>query len=291
MAVQSRLFVIGAKGYIGRYLVDRAKSKFVVHETSSAGAADAIHFQLAQPSSFNYANIQSTDVFLLAAAISSPDVCAKDHEYAWSVNVTGSSKFIAEVIARRGRIIFFSSDAVYGERKAECDELADCRPAGEYAAMKYEVERRFHGHESFKSIRLSYVFSKEDKFTKYLIGCSERNEEAELFHPFYRAVVCRADVVDGVLALVQRWEEFPQYVFNFGGPQLLSRVQYAECLQRMALPNLRFRVTEPDEAFFKNRPRTIAMSSPYLAQLLGRPVRTLCEAVGTEFGQPRLQEN
>lgn len=289
METRSRLFVIGAKGYIGRRLVEKAKSKYVVHETSSTGAADVIPFQLAQPLSFDYNDIQLTDVFLLAAAISSPDVCVKDHEHAWSVNVTGSSQFIAEVIACGGRVVFFSSDTVYGERTAEFDELADCCPAGEYAVMKREVERRFQGNSNFKSIRLSYVFSRDDKLTRYLIGCAERGEEAELFHPFYRAVVYRDDVVDGALALAQRWEEFPQQVLNFGGPEVLSRIQYAECLQRTALPYLRFRITEPDEAFFENRPRIITMSSPHLSRLLGRPARTLCEAAQIEFGKHSIQ--
>ena len=109
--------------------------------------------------------------------------------------------------------------------------------------MKHEVEMRFQGNPSFKTIRLSYVFSREDKFTDYLIGCASRNEEAELFHPFYRAIVHRDDVVDGALALAQRWDEFPQQVINFGGPEVLSRIDFAECLKRVALPNLRYRVT------------------------------------------------
>jgi len=291
MEAKSRVFIVGAKGYIGRRLLEKAKAKYVVYGTSSTVAADAIHLQLAQPLGFDYCNIQSTDVVLLTAAISSPDVCAKDHEHAWSVNVTGSSQFIAQVIERSGRVIFFSSDTVYGERKTECDELADCQPAGEYAVMKCEVERRFQGDPNFKSIRLSYVFSREDKFTRYLISCAEKGEEAELFHPFYRAVVHRDDIVDGTLALAQRWEGFPQQILNFGGPGLVSRIEFAECLQRTALPHLKFRVTEPDEAFFENRPRMIAMSSPYLGQLLGRPARTLCEAVGIEFGKHGIQEN
>lgn len=74
------------------------------------------------------------------------------------------------------------------------DETAACNPAGEYAAMKREVEQRFSDNASFKAIRLSYVFSPEDKFSRYLAGCAERNEEADLFHPFFRAIVHRDDV-------------------------------------------------------------------------------------------------
>ena len=99
------------------------------------------------------------------ASISAPDICAREHERAWSVNVTGTSEFISRTIERGGRVIFFSSDTVYGECEDPFDESALCKPAGEYAEMKHKVERRFIENPSFKSIRLSYVFSREDKFT------------------------------------------------------------------------------------------------------------------------------
>jgi hypothetical protein len=72
-------------------------------------------------------------------------------------------------------------------------------------------------------------------------------------------------------------------VINFGGPEVLSRVDFAERLKHAALPDLMFRVTEPGEEFFKNRPRVIAMSSNILPELLGRPSRGLAEAAQIEF--------
>jgi len=179
--------------------------------------------------------------------------------------------------------VFFSSDTVYGECSDTVDEASEINPAGEYAEMKSEVEKRFLGNPLFKSIRLSYVFSRKDKFTKYLLGCEEREEEADLFHPFYRAIVHRDDVVDGALALADRWDEFPQQVINFGGPEVLSRIDFAECLKSAAMPDLRFQVTEPGEEFFKNRPKIIAMTSPILPLLLGRPARSFLDAAKIEF--------
>jgi dTDP-4-dehydrorhamnose reductase len=38
------------------------------------------------------------DVVFLTAAISAPDICAREHERAWAVNVTGSSELIDKVI-------------------------------------------------------------------------------------------------------------------------------------------------------------------------------------------------
>ena len=280
-----RLLIVGASGYIGSPLLKSAKVACDAYGTSSRYVTGLLSLRLERPDDFDYSLIQPADVVLLSAAISAPDICAREHDRAWAVNVTGTSEFIAKVMTRGGRVVFFSSDTVYGERGDAFDETAKSNPAGEYAEMKAGVEKRFLGNPLFKSIRLSYVFSREDKFTKYLSGCAERSEEAELFHPFYRAIVHRDDVVEGALALAQRWDEFPQQVINFGGLEVLSRIDFAECFQRIALPSLRFRVTEPGDEFFKNRPRVIAMSSDILPKLLGRPSRTLAEAARVEFVQ------
>ena len=276
-----RLLVVGASGYIGKNLF--ASSAVSTTGTSSTGLPPLLRLHLDVPDEFDYRIIQSLDVVLLTAAISAPDVCAREHEHAWAVNVTGTSEFIDKVMARGGRVVFFSSDTVYGERSDESDEFAICNPAGEYAEMKHEVEKRFLDNPLFKAIRLSYVFSRDDKFTKYLSGCAERGEEADIFHPFYRAVIYRDDVVEGAIALTQRWDEFSQSTINFGGPEVLARTEFGEVLRDTALPNLRFRVSEPDAGFFKNRPKVIRMASPILASLLGRPAHTLREAAKIEF--------
>lgn len=276
-------FVIGASGYIGKSIFETIKKAGNVYGTSVAGGNGLLPLNLDAPENFDYNLVAPGDVVFLGAAISAPDICARDHGRAWSVNVTGTSSVIERFVECGARVIFFSSDTVYGAREDGFDENALCNPAGEYAEMKREVEQRFAGNASFKAIRLSYVFSREDKFSRYLAGCAERNEEADLFHPFFRAIVHRDDVVDGALALAARWNEIPEQVINFGGPHVLSRIDFAECLCKAHLHNLRFKVTEPGADFFKNRPRVIAMTSPVFARLLGRQPRTLSEAVRLEF--------
>jgi dTDP-4-dehydrorhamnose reductase len=278
-----KYFVIGGRGYVGAKLFSSIPHGVIGLRTASSNLADFLRLRLEAPQDFADLPIADGDVVFLTAAISAPDICAREYEQAWNANVIGTSAFISSAIDRGARVIFFSSDTVYGEREDEFDERAACNPAGEYAQMKRDVEQRFSGNASFKSIRLSYVFSRVDKFSRYLIGCAERNEEADLFHPFYRAIVHRDDVVEAALALAEHWDETPEQYINFGGPQVLSRVEFAECLQKAHFEHLQFKITEPSGSFFENRPRVIAMKSPVFSKLLGRPPRSLCEAARIEF--------
>lgn len=286
MINKSTLFIAGATGYVGSALLVNARNAGSTFGTSSSGENDLLQLRLDKPTDFDYSKISPGDVVLLTAAISAPDICAREYNRAWIVNVTGTSSFIQSAIDHGARVIFFSSDTVYGERSDEFDEKAVCNPAGEYAEMKCEVEQRFLGNELFKTVRLSYVFSREDKFSRYLSGCAKQNKEADLYHPFFRAIVHRDDVVEGALALAMRWDEVPERVINFGGPQVLSRIKLAECLREARLHDLCFKTTEPSTDFFKNRPRIIAMTSPILPRLLGRLQRTLREAAQLEFASP-----
>ena len=284
------LLIVGASGYIGKQLMHAAcgltTTFSTVRGTSSRGADGLLHLDLAKPLEFDLAVIEHSDIVLLPAAISSPDICAREFERTWAVNVTGTTTFISAAIARGARVIFFSSDTVYGEREIAFGEMVPCKPVGEYAVMKHEVESRFLSSPQFKTMRLSYVFSRDDKFTRYLAGCAMRGEEAEVFHPFYRAVIHRDDVVAVALDLARRWDESFEAVINVGGPACISRIEFAVLLRDQMLPTLHFRQIEPVPDFFVNRPRTINMKSDLLAPLLGRPAHTLAKAIQIEGKLP-----
>lgn len=283
MKKNPKLYIIGARGYIGNALYKSALNDYNVTGTSSTETENMQLFSIGRPEEFDYKSVCDGDVVCLSSAISSPDVCANDFEKAWKVNVDATTAFINNLTKVGAKVIFFSSDAVYGEHTDGFDEAQACNPAGAYAIMKHEVENRFVGNRFFKSIRLSYVFSRQDKFTKYLISCAQNGELAEVFHPFIRSVVHLDDVVKGILALADRWNEFPDQFINFGGPSPVSRVQIAESLKATFLSDLEFDVIIPSDSFFENRPRAIAMQSPLLVRLLCRPPLSILKAATKEF--------
>lgn len=283
-----KIIVVGARGYIGAKLLKAAEPRWHCVGTFSNARDNITRFDLENVKSFNFRLIDAEDIVFLTAAISSPDICAKEPARAWNANVVGTSRFIDGTLNRGAKLVFFSSDTVYGEQNSAFDEHMSCSPAGDYAKMKHEVERRYLGAKTFKALRLSYIFSAQDKFTQYLMRCAHNGVPAEIFTPFDRAVVHRDDVVAAALSLVEKWDDIESPIINVGGPQVISRVQFAEIIRGLVLPNLTFKIIEPSAEFFANRPRVIRMQSPHMTTLLGRSACSLAEAA--EIESERLRE-
>lgn len=281
------IVIIGAAGYIGRRLASVAPDAMrVFHAGGSATPPESQAVSLESPATYDYASVGEGDVVLLTSGISSPDRCAADPDRARAINVTGTGEFISRLLDRGSRVVFFSTDAVYGEQEEPFSESQPCRPLGAYGELKHEVEQRFLGDPGFKTIRLSFVFSRDDSFTTYLARCASAGDEASLYSPFRRAIIHRDDVVAGAIALARTFDSFSGGIVNFGGPAIVDRPEFASALQSSAFPRLHWTAADPPVDFFTKRARTICMTSPMLATLLGRQPASLSQAIATEFPDP-----
>lgn len=281
------IFVSGAAGYIGRWLVPRLQTISPVISLSRSNLGQTVPFDLSKPDDFDYGRIKPGDMVIGLAAVSSPDVCSRDYEYAYSINVTGTKHFIDRALVRGARVIFCSSDTVFGATKTPVYEEAPCQPVGDYGEMKRTVEKSFSGHSAFKALRLSYVLSRHDKFTTYLSNCAATGQEADIFHPMSRRVVYLGDLIDAVVRLCSDWGCVPGTFLNVAGPELVSRLDLAKIFSKSVDPRLRYRLIEPEPSFFEARPRVIDMRSRYFADILGHAPRTVSEAYEIEFGLDR----
>ena len=227
--------------------------------------------------------LREGDTIIFTAAISVPSVVSAQFAKAMRINVENTGTFIEGALNLGCKVLFFSSDTVYGDVETGLDESHPVNPKGAYGEMKSIVEKRFQGNLNFKSLRCSLNFHKNDRFTQYLRTCAETNVEAEIFDPLTRAVIHREDTVDACLFLAEDWTRGEGQYINCGGPRVFSRQQLTEVIRQNALPNLRYRVTRPPSKFYTDRPAFIEMKSPNLERVLGRPARNIEEAVKIEF--------
>ncbi len=275
------LHIVGATGNIGKRLMERGP--LLLNASTLINPISRFELKLDKtPLHFDFDKLKLGDTVVFCAAISEPSVCAKDFSKALTVNVISTGDFIQEALSRGCKVIFLSSDAVYGNVNGEFNEEQSIKPLGVYAETKSIVEKRFSEYPLFKLLRLSFNFFKDDRFTTYLRNCVNEGSTAEIFDPFVRSIVHRDDTVDAIISLTNNWEVCEETIINCGGPQTLSRIQFANIIKQ-ALPNLKTKVIRPEEKFYQDRPEIVSMRSPILEKILGRPARPIEEAVTLEF--------
>lgn len=261
-----KIAVVGSSGYIASYLVDRLKSEPQITSILEIDRSNANQeLELLKAEAFDYDVLNNIDYIIFTAAISGPDQCANDFQTCWGINVEGTCTFIRRALSRNCKVLFFSSDAVFGEDHGKAfHEGSSTNAVTAYGCMKKAVEDEFRNENGFKAIRLSYVASSHDKFIKYCLECMRNNSIAEVFHPFYRNCITLSEVGNIVEWMLRHWENYSHRFLNAAGPELISRVRLVDELNRRTGNALKYTVTVPDEAFFQNRPRITQMESQYL---------------------------
>lgn len=256
--------IVGGTGYIAKNLINRLKN----NTTDNIFPINHIDLDLQYPDKYDYSKLNNIDYVVFTAAISSPDKCTNEFDFCWNINVKGTIYFINEAIKRNCKVIFFSSDAVYGDISGYVyTEKSETKAITSYGKMKKAVEDEFLNNNCFKSLRLSYVVSKGDKFTSYCLNCIKEKQIAEIFHPFYRSCVVLSDVLSSVEWLLNNWDKSEFSVLNLCGKELVSRIRIADEINRFMNNSLNYKIITPNEEFYNNRPKITQIESLYLEKL------------------------
>ena len=259
--------IVGSSGYIAGFLLKRFASDTEINNVLKIDQNDGadIKLNLEHPEQFDYSALDEIDTVVFTAAISGPDKCAREFDFCWNINVTGTSYFISEAIKKKCKVLFFSSDAVFGDIPgALYNEKSSTNAQTPYGRMKKTIEDVFKENPKFKCIRLSYVASAHDRFIRYCLNCIKNNEIADIFHPFYRNVVVVSDVIEVVDWLINHWSEYPYFVLDVAGKELVSRIRMADEINRICNNRLKYTISHPDGDFYNNRPAITQMTSLYL---------------------------
>jgi dTDP-4-dehydrorhamnose reductase len=268
--------IIGKNGFIAKSLMKEGK---YLATSSNIKESNSIYLDLSNPESFDYSLLNKSTTIVLLGAVSSPDECNNNYEYAYDINVVGTKYFIKESLNKGAKVLFFSSDVIYGNTLNSVNEKSSTNPFGNYAKMKDEVEKSFEEEKNFKVFRLSYVLSKEDKYLAYLQNCVDINEMAEVFHPFYRKVVYIDDVLESIENILIKWNEYTNQIFNICGTEDISRKDMANDFNEAIGNKLKYKLLEPNNDFWNARPKDINIFSLYMEKLIGRKPILITDAI------------
>lgn len=271
----SSIYVVGASGYVGSRVVDEKEKYAMGYSIKTAGRRVGDIFVDLDSGEFSelLESVKPSDCVILLAAVSAPDLCKKEPKRARRINVEHTISLIEALVARGVRVVFSSSDVVYGRTAGKKSDDSDLSPMGEYGEMKAEVERRFANDELVKIIRFSYIYG-GDKFTTMLENSAKNDEIVDVFSGFSRNIVSIDDVIEGIYKLAHDWTSIGEQVFNFSGPDLVSRDQMTFALTGV-IPDLKFTVSEAPDLFWVSRSKIIETGCANFTKLLGREPRTL----------------
>jgi nucleoside-diphosphate-sugar epimerase len=280
-----RLFILGANGFIGNSLVEAFCDYEVVKVSSTTLATRDIKLDLLKPDETTlYMSVKEGDIVLFLAAKSSPEYCSLRYKNAFDINVIGTISIISKLLQLGVKVLFFSSDVVYGqclEAKKEVDEVS---PFGEYALMKSVVEKYFVGYVDFKSIRLSHVFSRRDKFTRYVLECIDNDVSPEIYHPFFRSSIYIEDVIRGIEYLIFNWSSVDGQYINFGGPKFISRLEITKLILSAKGSSIKLILSEGESGYFMMRPKSVHIDSGLLNRFLDNQIRSIDTIIEKEVG-------
>jgi nucleoside-diphosphate-sugar epimerase len=270
----TRIFVLGSSGFIGKGLVKYLDDRDDLDIVKSGRHDDGVFVDLDEGIYTELIDeIKEGDYVVFLAAISSPDICSKNPEQATRVNVTHTKELLTQLVNKKARVIYASSDAVFGSTEDACVEDSVLQPAAGYGVMKADVEQHISNLGNLvKIVRFSYVVGPGDAYTSMLEAAAVSGEEVDVFAGFVRNVVALNDVVEGILALIQKWNETSWKIVNFSGPHAVDRKNLTKVFSEKVLTDLSFKVVDAPDGFWNSRSKIIQMHSLRFAKLLGRPV-------------------
>ena len=277
-----KIGLVGSLGYIAGFLINKLSNHEII-KIDKSGDYDYF-LDLENSNDFDSNIFNDLDYLIFTAAISSPDLCQREYDKCWNINVIGTGNIIEKALNNNCRIIFFSSDAVYGDNPDLIfDENSITETSLAYGKMKKEIEDRFKDNGNFKAIRLSYVVSKKDKFTSYVLKCKDNNEVCEVYDPFYRNCITVSDVCNVVCWLVDNWQDFKHPFLNICGDELISREDIVKQINDLFNESIDYKVIYPGDEFYLSRPKICQMKSIYLDEYHILDKKTFKEKLIEEF--------
>ncbi len=141
---EPRLLVIGARGFLGNYVVRSAAERFeVIRGDRGVGQEPGrVSVDVSDAASVNRAFDEvRPDTVALLAAVADIDVCEASPELAYATNTRGVEN-VAQACARSGtRLLFTSTGAVFDGKKHGYTEEDTVTPVSVYGKTKVEAER------------------------------------------------------------------------------------------------------------------------------------------------------
>lgn len=223
-----KIVITGVGGFVGTRLYAYLRANHEVIGLSHE-EMDITNFEIVK----NILVKLDPDILIHCAAISDIELCEREKEHSYQINVTGTKNICEGLKKSKVRIIFLSSDQVYDgtveERPHKEKEILT--PPTSYAVQKLKAEKIVLGAGDNLCLRLSLMF---DPVTRYknehpnlVFNLKKQlNEGKPFFYPIndYRSVTN----VYSVIKNIEKSFFLPTGIYNFGSENEYSTYELVQ---------------------------------------------------------------
>jgi dTDP-4-dehydrorhamnose reductase len=252
--MKTRVLVVGGNGFLG--------NKLILSHSKNTEFLSLPKNDWSLPNQDSKIN---TVVFL--RSISSPTYVHLHPKESELLNIKKTSNYVDACLKLNLRVIFTSSDVVYGETgNSIVSESAATNPYGLYAAQKATIEERFRNSINFVSLRLSLITGSGSKLRNIL----SNEDSPAIADSFIRSPVNAKYVVNLIQIISSESKWLPEHkVINVGGREHISVFDLARVEAKKLKLNTPVK-TRPTELDLESRPQTVRMYSRLAESLVGR---------------------
>ena len=234
--IKKRIMVIGSNGMLGQRLTSYFMFKRDV-ELLCASFEDESFF-----SKVNYLKIDISssrevksiindfcpDVIINGAAYTNVDGCESEKELSWKINVTGIENLVKYVKGCKSQLIHISSDYIYDGTEGPYHETDLPNPISYYGKTKLAGENAIvSSNIDYTIIRTNVLYGPTQygrpDFVKWVVTSLLNKERIRIVNDQINNPTYIEDLVSAIVKII---ETKKKGIYNIGGAELLSRLEF-----------------------------------------------------------------
>ncbi|NOX67047.1 MAG: dTDP-4-dehydrorhamnose reductase [Chlorobi bacterium] len=234
--IKKRIMVLGSNGMLGQGLTQYFMFKRDV-ELFCASFEDNSFFPEVEYSKVDISSPREVkrlinnfcpDVVINAAAYTNVDGCESEKELAWKVNVTGVENIVKYIKGCKAHLIHMSSDYIFDGTAGPYHETDLPNPISYYGKTKLAAENAIvSSNVHYTIIRTNVLygptkFGRPD-FVKWVVNSLRNQERIKIVNDQINNPTYIDDLISAIAKVI---ETKKKGIYNIGGSQLLSRLEF-----------------------------------------------------------------